>query len=497
MAKKEIKETLLWHDYETFGIDPQLSNVAQFAGIRTDLDLNIIGKPINIICRPTLDRLPSPEACMVTGISPMTNKLRGMTEVAFFQKINSELGKPGTCGVGYNNIQFDDEVTRNGLYRNFIDPYKREWSDGCSRWDLLNVLRIVDAIRPNTFNVPVDPETGNKIFKLDQLSLANGIEHENAHDALADVEATIAMAKIIKDKEPEIYNLLFKQRKKKELSDFIFKPKQNYYDPNHINFKPFIMADSYFGGVQNFMEVLYPIHTKDNDLYCIKLTKNISKLISLTSDEIREELYKKKEDMEENEERIPLHTIRINKCPVILPISYLNKETAEILNFSGDQVRSNITEIKENFQSIKQKFVEVFSKNGYESPDDLDVDQQIYDGFFNKEDKKRFEEIKKTESIYLIDYLKENKQNFDDSRLEEMLFRYICRNFDDTLDNEYSQKWDNFCKNRILEGKYSLTFDQYFEIIENLKEEHKGDAVKEKLLKDLTLFGQKTKEKLL
>lgn len=496
MKKNKVKETLFWHDYETFGIDPQLSNVAQFAGIRTDLDLNILEEKIDIICRPTLDRLPSPEACMVTGISPMTNKIKGMNEVSFFQRINKELGRDGTCGIGYNNISFDDEVTRNGLYRNFIDPYQREWKNGCSRWDLLNVLRIVDAIKPNTFIVPTDKETGKKVFKLDQLSLANGIEHENAHDALADVIATIEMAKIVKEKEPELFDLLFKQRNKAGIEGRLFEPKSGWGAENKIIFKPFVMADSFFGGDQKFIEVLYPISTKGTDLYCIKLTKEIDQILNLDSDDLKEALYKKKEDMQEGELRIPLHTLRTNKCPIILPVSMITKEIAENLGIDGNQLRTNIGKIKANFSEIQQKIVKVFG-TPFKADDDLDVDQQIYNGFFSNNDKSRFEEIKKTESIYLLDYLKENKSKFEDKRIEEMLFRYICRNFETDLDDETLQKWDEFCKNRILDGVYSLTFDQYFEKLEILKEEHKENESKLKLLKDLTLFGEKTKAKLI
>ena len=480
-----MKDTIFWHDYETFGIDPQLSNVAQFAGIRTDLDLNIIGEKVDIICRPTLDRLPSPEACMVTGISPLINKLTGMNEVSFFQKINKELGQPGTCGVGYNNIQFDDEVTRNGLYRNFIDPYTREWKDNCSRWDLLNVLRVVSAIKPDTFIVPIDPDTGKKVFKLDQLSLANGIEHENAHDALADVIATIEMAKIVKTKEPDLFNLLFSQRKKNDLLRTL----------SNIGSKPFIMADSFFGGDKKFIEILYPVYIDNVDVVCIKLTEDISRVLTMSGEELKELLYKKKVDMAEGEVRLPIHSFKANKCPIILPISYMTAEIAKSLELSGDLLRSNLKIIKENMQNIESKLRVVF-KNNFIKDETLDVDLQIYGSFFSNESKATFNEIKSTASIYLLEYLEENKNKFDDPRIEEMLFRYTCRNFDDELDNVALKKWNDFCRKRITEGKYSLTFEQYYEKITEFEIEYKDDDKKLKLLKDLRLFGEKTHAKL-
>ena len=479
-------QSFFWHDYETFGVDPKLDGVAQFAGIRTDMDLNIIGDPVDIICRTTLDRLPHPEACMVTGISPLRNRSKGMTEVSFFQAVEKELGKKGTCGVGYNNINFDDEVTRNGLYRNFNDPYAREWKDGCSRWDLLNVLRIVDALRPNTFVVPLDPETGNKVFRLEKLSEANGIEHENAHDALADVIATIEMAKIVKEKEPELFDILFKQRTKNGIKDAFFK------NGSFIE-KPVIMAESFFGGDQRFVDVLFPIGSKDTDVYCIKLTKPLDRLFQLTAEELKEDLYKKKEDMAEGVERLPLHSFKINKCPVLLPLSYVNKEIAEDLSIPSQICHENLALIKANLDVLRSKIKTVFLSS-YEKDPTLDVDQQIYNGFFSQGAKNEFEIIKKTQAVYLQDYLEKTK--FSDPRIEEMLFRYIGRNYEDSFNQEGLDKWNSFCKKRIEDGVYSLTFEQYFEKIEEFKEVYKDDERRMKTLNDMTIFGEKTKKKL-
>lgn len=487
MTKNFEKNTLLWHDYETFGTNPMLDGVAQFAAIRTDEDLNIIGKPINILCRPLMDRLPHPEACMITGISPLDNLEKGKNEASFFEEINKEIGKKGTCGVGYNNINFDDEVTRNGFYRNFIDPYRREWADGCSRWDLLNVLRMVDAVAPNTFVVPTDPETGNKIFKLDRLSPANNIEHENAHDALADVEATIKLAKIVKDKEPELFKQLYEQRKKANINDFV------------KEFSAYIIADSYFGAEQSFIEVIYPIYKNNNDVHCIKLTKNIEDILKYSPEELKEKLFKKKEDMLENEGRLPIHTFKINQCPVILQAKALNKETSQRLGISGEQLRNNIEFIKNNKNEFYQKIKGMFSLPNEYPEKDPDVDTQIYGGFFEKDDVNiRFKEIKSTPSAELLDYLRNGMKSkiFADKRTPEMLFRYVCRNFEDALDPKAYKKWNEHCLNRINEGKYSLTFEQYEKNIEELRIVYADNQEKIKILNDLIKFSNIVKEQI-
>ncbi|MBY0445058.1 MAG: exodeoxyribonuclease I, partial [Burkholderiales bacterium] len=129
--------TFYWHDYETFGINPRRDRPSQFAGIRTDAELNEIGKPLNIFCKPAPDYLPDPESCLLTGITPQQCLENGVDEFEFAARIEAELATPDTVGLGYNSIRFDDEVTRFMFWRNLIEPYSREWQNDCSRWDLL------------------------------------------------------------------------------------------------------------------------------------------------------------------------------------------------------------------------------------------------------------------------------------------------------------------------------------------------------------------------
>jgi exodeoxyribonuclease-1 len=529
MAKK-VEPSFFWHDYETFGTNPQLDGVSQFAGVRTNLDLEEIDEPVDLYCKMTPDRLPNPMACMVTGVKPSEVQKKGLNETTFFHRIDNELGKAGTCGIGYNNISFDDEVTRNGNYRNFIDIYRREWANQCSRWDLLNVVRMASALYPGIINVPLNPETGKKVFKLDQLSPANGIIHENAHEALSDVRATIALAKMIKDAQPEFWEAQFKQRNKQGVGDFLFKG----YDPkaysNTLNFKPFLMADSFFGGEQDFIEVLYPIYANKMNVYCIKLTKSLDSLLTQDAETLKANMFKsrkpelpeeailpsdkrailnkiKKQEANnivyigEGEERIPLHTIKINKCPVLAPSNLLNKETAAALGIDGNVLRENIQKIKDNFIVLQQKIEAVFSQNDYPEKDP-DVDTQIYSGgFFSKTDQNHFAVLKKTNSVEMLDYLRNNikAKKFDDKkRVPEMIFRFIARNYEQDLDMKAYEKWMEMCKERITnpDSHYSMTFEEFQEDIDFLKKENAEDDFKLSVLADLEDYAQKLKEKL-
>ncbi|HEX9803363.1 MAG TPA: exodeoxyribonuclease I, partial [Gammaproteobacteria bacterium] len=213
--------TLYWHDYETFGTDTQRDRPVQFAGVRTDEDLNVIGEPLNIFSRPAPDTLPHPISSLITGITPQQALEQGMPENEFIARILKELAEPGTCGVGYNSLRFDDEVTRHTLYRNLYDPYGREWQNGNSRWDIIDMVRACRDLRPEGIVWPQRQDAERSSFKLEELTAANGIGHEQAHDALSDVYATIAMARLIKEKQPKLYDFCYRLRRKKEVLKYL------------------------------------------------------------------------------------------------------------------------------------------------------------------------------------------------------------------------------------------------------------------------------------
>ena len=94
--------TFLWHDYETFGAIPRRDRPAQFAAIRTDAELNELGQPIMLYCKPAPDYLPDPQACLITGITPQQCLAQGVPEYQFAATIEQAFALPGTIGVGYN-----------------------------------------------------------------------------------------------------------------------------------------------------------------------------------------------------------------------------------------------------------------------------------------------------------------------------------------------------------------------------------------------------------
>ena len=452
-------QTFYWHDYETFGLDPQRDRPAQFAGLRTDADFNVIDEPLVLYCQPAADTLPHPDSCLITGITPQIAEQKGVCEAEFIRRIHEQLAQANTCTLGYNNLRFDDEVTRNSLYRNFYDPYAREWQNGCTRWDLIDVVRAARALRPDGVQW-VDNSDGNPIFRLDQLTIANGISHEAAHDALADVYATIELAKLIKQAQPKLFAFLLQNRVKNKVLDLL----------QLGNFQPVIhVSGKYAAATKNCIAVVLPIckhPTNANEMVVYDLSIDPAPMLNLSADEIQKNIFTATANLAEGVARIPLKTVHINKCPVIAPISVLRAEDAQRLNIDLNTCLANISKITA-VQGLAEKLSAVFKPN-YGEESEIDPDFAIYSGgFFADADKRTMEKIR----LMTPEQLANTTFKFKDKRLATLLFRYRARNYPDTLNAEETHTWQAFCKNRLTgqEQGASITFDAYFARLNELK----------------------------
>ncbi|WP_263322385.1 exodeoxyribonuclease I [Endozoicomonas sp. Mp262] len=448
-----------WFDYETFGTDPAMDWPAQFAGIRTDFDLNEIGEPLNIYCKLPKDHLPHPEACMVTGLDPWEVNEKGLVEPAFIARINQEMMQPGTCSVGYNTLRFDDEVTRNSLYRNFYDPYAREWQNGNSRWDLIDLVRLTAALRPEGINWPLR-EDGYKSFKLEEITRENGIDHGDAHDALSDVRATIAVAKLIKERQPKVYDFVFRHRGKRDVAGLL----------NPVQKKPVVHVSGMFGADRQCLSIVVPLadHPLNrNGIIVYDLSVDPAPLLQLTADQIRERLFTPVDELEEGVERVPLKVVHLNKCPVIAPVSVLRKEDCQRLNLDMEvfaRHREQLLKGGDVFEKVQQ----VFSSSPVETASDPDL--MLYSGgFFAPDDKERMRRIVSCPPDQL-GYL---ELSFKDRRLDEMLFRYKARHYPEVLDTEERQKWLKFCQDRLtLPGERRFGFSEFATELEASRSQH-------------------------
>ena len=429
-------KTYYWHDYETFGIDPQKDRPAQFAGLRTDEDFNVIDDPLVIYCEPSDDYLPNPDACLITGITPQLAKLKGVCEAEFIKLIHEQLAQPNTCTLGYNNIRFDDEVTRNCLYRNFYDPYAREWQNGNSRWDLIDVVRAARALRPEGIVWPFD-DLGVPTNRLDQLTVANNIEHEAAHDALSDVLATIALAKLIKSAQPKLFQFLLENRTKHQVNDIL----------KLGSHKPLLHISGMYSTKNNSLAIILPIclhPTNSNGVIAYDLSVDPEPLLNLSVEEIQARIFTATDELAEGVVRVPLKTIHVNKCPVLAPISVIRPEDAVRLSLDLERCLSHLKLLVDDIH-IGKKVAAVFNRP---MPHALSVDPDagIYSGgFFSEADKQQFTKIRTCKT----DELPNLNLSFNDQRMAEMFFRYKGRNYPHTLNCEEQLRWKQFCKDRL------------------------------------------------
>lgn len=444
-------QTFYWHDYETFGTDPRRDRPVQFAGIRTDFDFNIVDDPLVVYCKPTLDCLPHPEACLITGITPQLAEQKGVCEAEFIRLIHQQLAKPNTCTLGYNSLRFDDEVTRNCLYRNFYDPYAREWQNGNSRWDLIDVVRAARALRPDGIIWPVNEE-GGPSFRLDQLTLANNIAHDAAHDALSDVYATLAITKLVKQAQPRLYQFLLQHRVKAEVLNLL----------RFGSYKPLVHISGKYPAVKNCLAVVLPVckhPTNPNGIVVYDLSVDPEPMLSLSVEEIQRRIFTATAELPEGVARVPLKTVHINKCPVLAPVSVIRPVDVQRLEIDLALCDVNINKIR-GAVGLAEKLAAVFSGHVYVEQDS-DPDLEIYSGgFFSGNDKNQMTRIRGMSPELLAKSL----FKFTDSRLPEMLFRYRARNYPETLDADELQRWNCFCVERIT-GQQSgggILLDDYF-----------------------------------
>jgi exodeoxyribonuclease-1 len=451
--------TFYWHDYETFGIVPRRDRPVQFAGLRTDADLNEIGEPLMLYCQPAPDTLPDPESVLLTGILPQHALQHGVPEHEFARRIEAELARDGSIGVGYNSIRFDDEVTRFLFWRNLIDPYAREWQNGCSRWDLLDVVRACWALRPDGIEWPRHAEgaqAGRPSFKLEHLTLANGLAHEAAHDALSDVRATIAMARLVKTLKPQLWDFCLKLRKKDAVAAEMGQG------------RAFLHLSGMYPVERGCLAVVWPLGphpTNKNEVIVWDLAHDPRELLGLDAETVRRRLYTRQDELPEGETRLPIKTIHINKSPIVIGNPRTALPVAERWQLDLAGAEANARHAQALGSSLDALWRQVYSRPAGGVP--VDVDEDLYGGFIGNDDRRTLQRLRELSPAALA----AKRPAFDDARLEELLFRYRARNFGDTLSEAEQARWQQHRSDRLLHGSGgALTLPAFFERIDTLAE---------------------------
>ena len=452
--------SFFWHDYETFGSVPRRDRPAQFAGLRTDAELNPIDAPVMCYCRPAPDFLPEPEACLLTGILPQHCLEHGLAEHAFADAVERQLARPGTVGVGYNSIRFDDEVTRFLFWRNLIDPYAREWQNDCGRWDLLDVLRCAWALRPDGIEWPRHDD-GRPSFKLEHLTRANGLAHDDAHDALSDVRATIALARLLRARQPRLWDFCLRLRSKAAVLEEIASAQSQG--------RPFLHVSGRYGAERGCLAVVWPLAphpTNRNEIIVWDLAHDPAELPRLGVEELRQRLFTRSDDLPDGVTRLPVKTIHVNKSPVVIAnLKTLTPAMAQRWGLDLAQSLHHADTAARHAGKLAGMWPEVYRRP--EEEPRRDVDEDLYGGFLGNDDRRTLQRLRGLSPQALAD----KRPAFADPRLDELVFRYRARNFPETLDEAEQARWQAHRADRLCvdgaDGRLGLqAFEQKVSALE-------------------------------
>ena len=463
-----------FYDLETWGADPKKDRIAQFAGARTDLELQATTPADMAYCQLAPDYLPAPEAVLITGITPQKCQQHGLREVDFVRQLHQKLAEPGTCVVGYNNIRFDDEMVRHTFFRNYIDPYAREWQNGNSRWDLIDVVRACYALRPEGINWPLR-EDGSPSFRLEDLSKANQIEHLHAHDASSDVYATIALAALIRKAQPRLFDYLFQHRHKNALSALI----------DVAGLTPLTHVSSRFPALQGCCSWIVPVAyhpTNKNAVICLNLQQDPSFMLSLDAAEIRRRLYAKAADLAEDELRPAIKLVHLNKCPVLAPAKTLSAERAAELGIDRAACLRHLEIVCCNQAAIRTLLLAIHQQDEH-APASDNPDFSLYQGFISDQDRRLLPQVHQMTPQQLAI----NPPVFQDDRLNQLMFRFRARNFPESLSHTELSQWQRYCKDQLQFGteQPARTLDDFVLQLESCAELKQDDAKAMALLKQL------------
>jgi exodeoxyribonuclease-1 len=427
-------KTFFFYDLETSGLNPREDRIMQFAGQRTDLGLKPVGDPVNLLVKLSDDTLPSPYATLVTGITPQQTQADGLKEVELARAIYDEFMTPDTIAVGYNNLRFDDEFLRYHLWRNFFDPYEWAWSQGRSRWDLLDVVRMTRALRPEGIEWP---EVGGKpVNKLELLTKSNGISHQAAHDALSDVTALIDVAHLLKTKQPQLFDWLFKLRDKSEVKKLV------NLDDKH----EFVYSSGRYDSEFNKTTVAFPLTAgRNGNTVVYDLRYDPTEFLKMSKQKLRTAVFPTRDDREaEDFKRVPVKELQYNRCPAVAPLGVLEQGDGWAkINLTAETVLENKKKLLAE-PSLAERVREIFEGRP-EFTSGKDPESQLYDGFLDDRDRVRVEAVRNAKEGELADF----NPDFADERLPGLLLHFKARNYPKTLSADETTQWEQWRAERL------------------------------------------------
>lgn len=446
----------------------------QFGGIRTDADFNQIGEPDNWLIKLTPEVLPDPEAIMITGITPQMTLLDGYSEPEFCDMLMKQVFTPGTVALGYNSVRFDDEFIRYTLYRNFHDAYEREWSDERGRWDIVDMVRMTRALRPGGIEWPTS-SNGKPTNRLEELSKANNIIHDSAHDALDDVRVTIEVAKLLKLKQPKLFSHLLSLRTKQSVKKFL--------DDNDA--KPIVHSSSKFSSENlgtSVVVAVAPHPTNPNAVLAYDLRHSPKQFADYSIEQLSEAAFTPYKELAKNDKiRLPVKAIHLNKSPALAPIGVLDDASQERIGLSLQKVKAHLDELNK-ISGFGDRVASAWEGDSFKPEED--VDAMLYDSFLNDSDRKLLQQIRNRDANELSDY----HPKFIDERMEELLLRYKAKHFPLSLSEDEKQLWEQYRSRRLKGALPPRGMEAFMNTLQQLA--IGADDNQKFLLQELKLYGE-------
>lgn len=463
------KPTFFFYDLETSGLSPAYQRIMQFAGQRTDGDLNPVGKPVNVLVKLPEDILPEPDAILITKTTPQNTQAEGISEPELMKLLAEQVFTPHTTIVGFNNIRFDDEFLRFALWRNFYDPYEWCYKENRSRWDMLDVVRMTRALRPDGINWPVD-DKGQPTNRLEELSKANHLIHDNAHDALSDVMATIGVARMIRDKQPKLFDYLLTMRNKNKVMELV-----NLTKP-----RPFVYSSGRYGKTKSFTTVGLPIApaSRDGGVVIYDLSVNPEPFFTMNAKQLQDKAFASWEVRKQTDfVGLPAKELFYNKAPAVAPLGVMDKASWERLRLDKATIEKHAALLMQN-PEFATKLAEAYKHKPAFAPA-ADVEGQLYDVFIADADKPRMAVIRAADEKSLVQFT----PDFSDKRFIELFIRYKARNFPKALSDHEREKWEEY---RLQ--KFARTSPLFTKSLQKAAERYAGDDNALFLIEELRLW---------
>lgn len=463
--------TFYFYDLETSSGSPRTGRIMQFAGQRTNEDLEPIGEPDNILVKLADDVIPEPEAVLVHGITPQKTVDEGITEAEMAEYFQTKIATPGTVFVGYNNLRFDDEFMRYLFYRTFYEPYEWHWKDDRSRWDLLDAMRMMRALRPEGLKWPMLKDKPS--VKLELMAKENGFIHENAHDALSDVIALIQLAKQFKESQPKLFNYLLSIRNKRDVAKLV------------LSGEPFIYTSGRYSSEFEKTTVVHTVlkHPRRDAAIVYDLRHDPTEWVDKSPDELVKHWSVRYGD---DTKPLPVKTMQFNHCPAVAPMSVLDDKSKKRIGYSDDFTKhKQILDENRQFVENLEKALDIMEDAQQSSlPLDDNVDTQLYNGFWGDRDRKMLIKIRQTDPDEYGDILSE----INNKRLRAMLPLYKARNYPKKLTTDERKAWESRRRKLFLDGGENSKIAKFFGRLQTINKDRQLSQNDEYLLSELHLY---------